>query len=66
MNAKAMRLVDPSTGGMECKSCGAFHFASISRGGRYRSGSWQCPNGCSAQEKAANSTRRANFARAKD
>ena len=40
---KAMKLVDGYTG-MECKTCGSVHFASLKRGGGYYRGSWQCSN----------------------
>jgi hypothetical protein len=45
---KVMKLLDTNTGLMECKVCGARHFANLkpnSRGNFYR-GSWQCRNGC--------------------
>lgn len=45
---KVMRLIDPSTGLMECKVCGSNHTANIkpnSNGNFYR-GAWQCINGC--------------------
>jgi hypothetical protein len=46
---KIMKLIDPSTGLMECKVCGAQHFAMIRphSNGYYYRGSWQCVNGCS-------------------
>ncbi len=45
---KVMKLIDPGTGKMECKVCGAVHWANIKpqSGGRYYRGSWQCQNGC--------------------
>ena len=48
MSKKIMRLVDPISGKMECKICGAEHCASIrpDSGGAYYRGSWQCQNGC--------------------
>jgi hypothetical protein len=49
MGRKSMKLVDPSTGKMECKACGSVHFANIQSGldradgvSRYYRGSWQC------------------------
>ncbi len=45
---KVMRLLDPSTGLMQCRVCGAVHYARIkpdSRGNYYR-GAWQCQHGC--------------------
>jgi hypothetical protein len=41
---KAILLVDPSTGKMECRFCGSVHYASIKpcSGGLYYRGSWQC------------------------
>lgn len=48
---KATRLVDPSTGRMECKHCGSEHYANLAPGGRYRGGSWQCLNpNCASKE----------------
>lgn len=55
---KVMRLIDSTTGLMECKVCGKRVFAKIqSRYERldgksqfYR-GSWQCLNGCKIQSK---------------
>jgi len=48
MTKKVMRLLDPNTGLMECKICGARHWANIKpdSGGKYYRGSWQCQNGC--------------------
>lgn len=43
---KAMKVVDGSTGKMECKFCHSVHYASIKprSGGLYYRGSWQCSN----------------------
>lgn len=41
-----MKLVDPYTGKMECRVCGAEHFARLAAAGRYYRGSWQCRHGC--------------------
>lgn len=48
MSDKVMRLVNPDTGLMECKVCGARHQAQVKpdSGGKFYRGSWQCPNGC--------------------
>lgn len=53
MSKKVMKLIDPSTGLMECKVCGSRHFASLQSGydradgvTRYYRGSWQCQNKC--------------------
>jgi hypothetical protein len=45
---KVMRLIDMYTGRMECKVCGAEHYASIKpqSNGHYYRGSWQCQYGC--------------------
>jgi hypothetical protein len=45
---KVMRLIDPNTGLMECRVCGARHCANIRpmSNGHYYRGSWQCQNGC--------------------
>jgi hypothetical protein len=53
VTAKVMRLIDPFTGLMERKVCGAKHIANLKRAGHYRRGSWR--NGCkpsSSFEKA--------------
>lgn len=47
-----MKLIDGRTGQMQCRVCGAEHYASIkphSNGAYYR-GSWQCVNGCKLDE----------------
>jgi hypothetical protein len=50
-----MKLLDISTGLMQCKVCGSTHFALVWRtftnkiGDRitnYKRGAWQCQNGC--------------------
>lgn len=43
-----MRLVGPRTGLMECKVCGAQHWANVrpNSNGKYYRGSWQCQNDC--------------------
>jgi hypothetical protein len=46
MTKKVMKLIDPSTGVMECKICGRRHIANLRGGGHYYRGSWQCLNGC--------------------
>jgi len=53
MSKKVMRLLDQSTGEMECKVCGQIHFARLQSGleradgiTRYYRGSWQCIHGC--------------------
>ncbi|MCJ7444717.1 MAG: hypothetical protein MUO26_09350 [Methanotrichaceae archaeon] len=48
MTKKVMKLLDASTGLMECKVCGAQHSANIKpdSGGNYYRGSWQCQYGC--------------------
>lgn len=50
---KMMRLLDPNTGLMECKLCGARHTANIrpQSGGKYYRGSWQCAYGCLIHEE---------------
>ncbi len=47
---KVMRLLDPSTGLMECKICGSRHMANRVGGGKYYRGSWQCQNGCKLED----------------
>lgn len=46
MTKKAMKLIDPNSGRMECRWCGAVHHASQRGEGRYHRGNWQCQNGC--------------------
>jgi len=50
---KVMKLLDPKTGLMECRVCGARHCANIKpdSGGRYYRGSWQCENGCKLEDE---------------
>ena len=45
MTPKAMKLLNPSSGLMECRVCGSRHYALV-KSGRYRRGAWQCQNGC--------------------
>ena len=52
MTMKMMKLLDPSTGLMECKVCGDRHFADL-RDGHYKRGSWQCLNGCTEEDYRA-------------
>jgi excisionase family DNA binding protein len=47
---KVMRMLDRSTGLMECRVCGARHFANCGEGGRLLRGSWQCQHGCTLDE----------------
>jgi len=53
MSKKVMKLISPYNGKMECKVCGAVHFASIKprSNGKYYRGSWQCINKCKLPEK---------------
>jgi hypothetical protein len=37
-----MKVLDASTGLMECRVCGAQHIANLRTGGHYYRGSWQC------------------------
>ena len=48
MTKKVMKLIDLSTGEMECKVCGARHFACIKpdSNGKFYRGAWQCQNEC--------------------
>lgn len=50
MAKKVMRLLDSRTGLMECKICGAVHYANLRHGGGYVYGSWQCVHGCKLTE----------------
>jgi len=49
---KMMKLINPYTGLMQCKSCGSEHYASIKpvSNGQYYRGSWQCVNGCKPED----------------
>ena len=51
MYRKAMKLINPHSGLMECRVCGARHFAMIVSGSRYARGSWQCQNGCKGAQR---------------
>jgi hypothetical protein len=46
---KVMKLVDESTGLMECLVCGARHTAVMKPGsdGKFLPGNWECVNKCS-------------------
>jgi len=53
MSKKVMKLINPHTGLMKCKVCGAEHQAQLQSGNdradgvtRYYRGSWQCRFGC--------------------
>ena len=52
LNKGVMKLIDASTGLMECRSCGASHTANImpQSGGRYYPGSWKCVHGCTMDD----------------
>ena len=47
-----MKLVDPTTGKMECTVCGSEHYAHRKPGtnGQFYRGSWQCANGCGIEK----------------
>jgi hypothetical protein len=53
MAKKVMTLMDARTGMMQCRICGAVHFAQIKpeSGGKYYRGAWQCSNGCKLPEE---------------
>lgn len=55
---KVMKLLDPSSGLMECRVCGKRHYAILQSGSerkdgitRYHRGAWQCLNGCKIQKE---------------
>ena len=50
---KVMRLIDKFSGLMQCKICGAKHWAMSKpdSGGKYYRGVWQCLNGCKMEAK---------------
>jgi hypothetical protein len=58
MIKKAMKLVDPRTGEMECKVCGVTHWAQLKSSGRYYRGAWKCKNGCTLDSSAIGSVRK--------
>jgi hypothetical protein len=41
---RPMRLIDPSTGLMQCRVCGSVHVSNLKGGGKFIRGSWQCTN----------------------
>lgn len=47
-----MKLLDPSTGLMECTVCGHRHVANVKpdSGGKFYRGSWQCISGYRNEE----------------
>lgn len=53
MSKKVMKLLDPRSGLMECRVCGATHTANIrpNSNGHFYRGSWQCINKCRLPEK---------------
>jgi hypothetical protein len=58
MTKKVMKLIDPSTGEMKCKICGATKYAGMvdrpfARTNRWRPGSWQCVNKCNFEQKSS-------------
>jgi len=46
LSTKVMQLIDARSGLMRCTVCDALHFASLSEGGHFQRGAWQCVNGC--------------------
>jgi len=48
MAKKTSKLLDPSKGLMQCKTCGKEWLANVkpNSGGKFYRGSWQCPNSC--------------------
>ncbi|MBI2580721.1 hypothetical protein HYV85_02835 [Candidatus Woesearchaeota archaeon] len=49
MTEKVMKLLNPETGLMECKVCGARHYAQLQEGGKYSRCSWQCQHRCKVE-----------------
>jgi hypothetical protein len=43
---KVMKLIDSTTGLMECTVCHETHYSELSALGHFKRGSWQCVNGC--------------------
>jgi hypothetical protein len=54
MSKKVMKLIDPVTGLMECRVCGATHFANVKpeSNGQYYRGTWQCQHGCKLRQQS--------------
>lgn len=52
MSKKMGKLINPSTGQMECKICGKSWWANLRGGGYYYHGFWQCPYGCKFEDKS--------------
>lgn len=52
MSERVMKLIDVSSGLMECRACGARHTANIKpqSGGKYYPGSWDCVHGCTMED----------------
>jgi hypothetical protein len=50
MSKEMMKLLNPSTGEMECRVCGRRYHANLRSSGRYFRGSWQCPAGCRLED----------------
>ncbi len=48
MTKKVMELIDPHTGLMQCKVCGAEHHGHMKPGsdGKFYPQAWRCQNGC--------------------
>jgi len=59
MSKKVMKLINPSSGLMECKVCGSRHLANLlpaykqknGKSGFYYYGSWQCIYKCKLPKK---------------
>jgi hypothetical protein len=43
---RVMKLIDPVSGRMVCRVCGAYHYATRGLGGRFVQGSQTCRYGC--------------------
>lgn len=48
---KVMRVIDKTTGLMECNHCGMRHYATT-KDGKFVYGSWQCQNHCVWNEES--------------
>jgi hypothetical protein len=42
---RAMKLVDPYSGKMQCRICGSRHMGILQPSGGYHHGAWQCSDG---------------------
>jgi hypothetical protein len=49
-NPKIVEILDDSNCFFRCKLCGTCWWPMLNPGGRFKRGSWQCPNGCKKED----------------